>query len=759
VKRRVFIALVTAFATLGLTLTALTFTVLLPRFHQLEIQLAEDNAERCLAAIEREQFHLLTTAWDWSFWLDTYQFAADRNETYIANNLEGSTLHDNSLDLLAILNNELAVLWISFLDREREEKRSWPEMEQPQLPANSTLASLLQETGDRGNWLVETPSGPLLLACGRIYDGLVLENPRGFLLMGRLLDQVMVERLGQQAGQSFALVLVSAQDQAAAGFVQSSENRWTRRNEDQITLRSALHMADGRVLWVETSNERKISAMARKYLVLHGGLFLMALVAILLVAGRAMDAHWLRPLAQVVAFADSLGKGSPPPPDKSLQWAADWRELWQRLEQMRHDLELRAKDIQEQNRAREKDLEEKLRVESTLHATQNQLLRAQKMEALGLLAGGVAHDLNNILAGVVAMPELLLMDEGISPETRKGLHLIEESGRRAASIVGDLLHMARGVVVELKPLELSSLLQQTWEGSEFANLKRHYPETEWRLPQDTPPLWVLGSAHNLVKVLMNLLYNATEAQASIGLIQVGLQTREPGADHGEKSATPEGPFAVITVQDQGPGIAAEDLERIFEPFFSRKTLGRSGSGLGLAIVWSTVRSHRGFVHCSSNSQGTLFEVWLPTIAPPEEKKENDEVELVKGLGRNVLVVDDEPLQRETASFILKRLGFNPLVARGSQEAKQILQLNECPFAVLDMILESPDDGLSLLEDLLQLHPGLRACIASGFSGNERAQRAVELGKGCFLAKPYSLRALSQALHQLLAGACPETLTH
>lgn len=748
-KKRVIIALLTVFAALGITLTVLTLTVLLPRFHQLEFQQAEDNAERCLAAIEREQFHLLTTAWDWSFWLDTYQFAADRNETYIANNLAGSTLHDNSLDLLVILNNELHVLWVNFLDREREEKRSWPEMEQPQLPASSTLAPLLRRSGEKSSWLVETPSGPLLLACGRIYDGLVLEKPRGFLLMGRLLDRAMVDRLGQQARQSFALVQATPQDQAAAGFDPIRENRWARRSVDRIALRSALALADGRMLWVETENERQISAMARKYLVLHAGLFLLALIVLLLLAGRAMDRHWLRPLAQVVAFADSLGKGSPPPPDESRHWAADWRELMRRLEQMRKDLQQRAQDIQEQNQAREKDLEEKLRVESALHATQNQLLRAQKMEAIGLLAGGVAHDLNNILAGVVAMPELLLMDENASVETKKGLRLIEESGRRAASIVGDLLHMARGVVVELKPLELSALLQQTWEGSEFANLKRHCPETEWLLPRQSTPMWVLGSAHNLVKVLMNLLYNATEAQGGTGLIQVGLEAKEIGPQHGQLPAGPPGPYAVIAVQDQGPGIAAEDLDRIFEPFFSRKALGRSGSGLGLAIVWSTVRSHQGFVHCSSNPQGTLFEVWLPVIKAPEAQEALAERELIRGLGRKVLVVDDEPLQRETATFMLKRLGFHPLLASGAQQAREMLRQHACQLVVLDMVLNPPGDGLSLLEDLIVQQPALRACIVSGFTSNERALRAVELGKGCFLAKPYSLSALSQALEHLL----------
>lgn len=250
---------------------------------------------------------------------------------------------------------------------------------------------------------------------------------------------------------------------------------------------------------------------------------------------------------------------------------------------------------------------------------QEKLLQAQKAEAVGNLAAGIAHDLNNILTGLVSYPDLLLLE--IPPESPLHAKIvsIRNSGKKAASIVQDLLSLARHKDPATEVVDINGVVNEYLSSPEYHELQRHHAGVMVSSSLDGKPVLVTGSALQLAKVVMNLVHNAMEASAAGDRIVIATDhiTLSTPRDGYERIAA--GSYVCITVADGGSGIAAADLPRIFEPFFTRKKVGRSGTGLGMSIVWSTVKDHRGFLDLTSQEgHGTTFHVYLPEAAdqPP-----------------------------------------------------------------------------------------------------------------------------------------------
>jgi signal transduction histidine kinase len=397
------------------------------------------------------------------------------------------------------------------------------------------------------------------------------------------------------------------------------------------------------------------------------------------------------------------------------------------------------------------DITELKRADQDRKELQAQLQRAQKMEAIGTLAGGVAHDLNNILSGIVSYPELLLMDLPQNSPLRKPILTIQKSGEKAAAIVQDLLTLARRGVAATEVVNLNSSIMEYLLSPEHAKLEMNHPNVTVERHLDPNLLNILGSPIHLSKTIMNLVSNAAEAMLDGGKIVITTENRHEDRPKNAFDDIEAGDYATLTVVDTGIGISQEDLERIFEPFYTKKSMGRSGTGLGMAVVWGTVKDHRGYIDIQSKEgQGTSITLYLP-VTRKEFKKEVDLITLdsLRGHGESILVVDDVKEQREIASEILEKLGYAVMTAASGEEAVNYMQDSPADLMVLDMIMDPGIDGLETYQRVLKINPNQKAIIASGYSESSRVKEAQRLGAGTYVKKPYLMERIGRAIRSEL----------
>ncbi len=393
-----------------------------------------------------------------------------------------------------------------------------------------------------------------------------------------------------------------------------------------------------------------------------------------------------------------------------------------------------------------RDITERRRAEEEKRELMERLARSKKMEALGTMAGGVAHDLNNVLSGIISYPDLLLMDLPPDSPLRRPLEVIRESGKKAAAIVQDLLTLARRGVPTFEVLNLNLLVEEYLVSPEYLRLKAFHPRVDVETRLDPDLLNILGSPIHLSKTLMNLVSNAAEAMPQGGKVVIATENVHFDTPPAGRELR-EGDYALLRVIDTGIGIPPEDLQRIFEPFFTKKKMGRSGTGLGMAVVWGTVQDHRGAIEVqSAEGQGTEIRVYLPaTRESCPLRSPSVSLEALRGAGEKVLVVDDMKEQREIAVKILGELGYDVRAVESGEQAVELLRQEKVDLLVLDMIMDPGIDGLETLHRVKQLHPHQKAIITSGYAETERVRIAQQLGAGCYLKKPYTVQNLAAAI--------------
>jgi len=397
------------------------------------------------------------------------------------------------------------------------------------------------------------------------------------------------------------------------------------------------------------------------------------------------------------------------------------------------------------------DLTNLKETERALHESQERLQQAQKMEAIGLLAGGVAHDLNNVLSGIVSYPDLLLMDLEEDSPLREPILTIQSSGQKAAEIVQDMLSLARRGVENKAVLNLNDIIMEYLDSPEFDKLKAYHPKVGVETDLDTGLLNMEGSLIQLKKMMMNLLSNAAEAQPSGGKIIVSTRNRYIDTPIKGYEEIKQGEFAVLEVKDHGFGIAVEDLTRIFEPFYTKKVMGRSGTGLGMAVVWGTTHDNNGYLDINSTEGvGTTFSLYFPIT---RQNKIMDRgiipVEAYMGNKEKVLVIDDVKEQRDIATNILGKLNYSVTTVSCGEDAVDYLKNNTVDILVLDMIMDPGIDGLETYRRILKRYPTQKAIIASGYSETDRVKAVQKLGAGEYLKKPYTLEKIGIAVNQAL----------
>ncbi|MBU1341046.1 MAG: PAS domain S-box protein [Proteobacteria bacterium] len=397
------------------------------------------------------------------------------------------------------------------------------------------------------------------------------------------------------------------------------------------------------------------------------------------------------------------------------------------------------------------DISKRKKLENDKIAALKQLQQAQKMEALGLLAGGVAHDLNNVLSGLVSYPELLLMDLPEESPLRPAIMTIKDSGQKAASIVDDLLTLARRGVTNTEIVNLNEIIVEYLNSPEYKTMIRYHQNVSIKTRLSPDLFNITGTSMHLNKTVMNLMSNAAEAIKIDGKIIISTQNQYMDAPIKGYDKIHEGDYVLLTVKDTGTGINSQELKRIFEPFYTSKIMGRSGTGLGMSVVWGTVQDHNGYIHVdSSPGKGTEFWLYFPaTRMDITDRAETIAVKDYMGNGETILVIDDVKEQREIAQNILERLNYRVITVSSGEKAIEFMTNNPADLLLLDMIMDPGIDGLETYIQILNLHPKQKAVIASGFSDDDRVKQAQRLGAGEYVKKPYTFEKIGLAVKKEL----------
>lgn len=397
------------------------------------------------------------------------------------------------------------------------------------------------------------------------------------------------------------------------------------------------------------------------------------------------------------------------------------------------------------------DMTDKMTASEILKEHKEKLVRSRKMESLGLLAGGVAHDLNNVLSGIVSYPDLLLLELPENSKFRTIIKTIKESGDRAAAIVQDLLTVARGVATMKEPLNLNVLVSNYLRSPEFLRLEQFHPLIAIKSELSEDLLNIVGSGVHVRKLIMNLVSNASEAIKEQGTVTISTTNRYVDRPLKGYDEIDIGEYAVLSVSDNGPGISSEDYERIFEPFYTKKVLGRSGTGLGLAVVWNVVQDHHAHIDVKTRESGTRFDIFFPITRDSVATKESGiAFEKLHGNGEKILVVDDIESQRDITCKMLSSFGYQPVYVSSGEEAVEYVSEHHADLIVLDMIMDPGINGRVTYERILRENPGQKAIIVSGFAETDDVIGAQELGAGKFLKKPLTLEMLGMAVKEELS---------
>lgn len=384
---------------------------------------------------------------------------------------------------------------------------------------------------------------------------------------------------------------------------------------------------------------------------------------------------------------------------------------------------------------------------------QEKLNQRSKMEAIGTLAGGVAHDLNNTLSGIVSYPELLLLNLSADSPYRKPILTIQESGKKAAAMVDDLLTLARRGVPVTSVTNLNKIVTDYLLSPECENIKSRYPNVSFEIHLDPKLKNIVGSPVHMTKTIMNLVSNAAESFINEGVIRIRTENRYIEKTAGKHNKAEKGEYAELIVSDTGSGIPEKYLDKIFEPFFTKKEMGRSGTGLGLAVVWGAVKDHHGYIDVQSvEGRGTSFTLYLPVT---QERISNTDpsksLQELMGKGEKVLIIDDNVSQRAIASAMLEQLNYEADSVASGEEAVTYLQEFPSDLLLLDMIMENGIDGLETYERILEFNPCQKAIITSGYAETSRVRKAQDIGAIIYLKKPYSLLDLGVVLKSELSS--------
>ncbi|BAY26746.1 multi-sensor hybrid histidine kinase [Calothrix sp. NIES-2100] len=383
---------------------------------------------------------------------------------------------------------------------------------------------------------------------------------------------------------------------------------------------------------------------------------------------------------------------------------------------------------------------------------EQQFYRAQRLESLGTLASGIAHDLNNILTPMLAVAQLLpLKFPNINEQNQRLLKILEINSKRGAQLVKQITAFARGAEGKRVPLQPRHLLKEIEQV-----IKSTFPKSiEICIDLATANLsTILADPTQIHQVLMNLCVNALDAMPDSGTLTISADNFHVDASHARMNLEAKvGEYVVITVSDTGCGIPQELLERIFDPFFTTKELGK-GTGLGLSTVIGIIKNHSGFIKVHSElGIGSQFQVYLSAIDTSATEEADDSQILARGNGELILVVDDEVFIQDVAKTSLKEFNYRVMIASDGIEALLLYAQHKTEISVVLMDIQIPSlDGLQAIRVLQQINPSVKIIVISGLRSNQQLLDAKNINVQAFLSKPYTIQELINTLKQVLSAS-------
>jgi len=416
-------------------------------------------------------------------------------------------------------------------------------------------------------------------------------------------------------------------------------------------------------------------------------------------------------------------------------------QLSRAFDQMTDDLKKTTASIDELN----KEIDDRKRADEEKERLQAQLLHSQKMEAIGTIAGGIAHNFNNLLTSIMGNTSLMLLETDSDHPNYEKLKIIEKQVQNGSKLTYQLLGYAREGGYEVKPLSLNQLIKETSET--FAMTKKEIM-VHRELAEDL--FGINADQDQIEQVLLNLYINAADAMSGGG----DLFLKTTNVTHKDMTGKPyeakPGNYVLLTVRDTGIGMDKKTMEKIFDPFFTTKGMAR-GSGLGLASVYGIVKAHGGYIDVESKKgHGTTFTIYLPASSEKIAIKEKElPQKLLKGK-ETILLVDDEDTIIDVGEEMLKTLGYKVLIARGGKEAIKLYRKNKdkIDMVLLDMVMPEMGGG-ETYDRMKGINPHIKVLLSSGYSIDGQATEILKRGCDGFIQKPFDVHELSQRIRKIL----------
>ena len=376
-----------------------------------------------------------------------------------------------------------------------------------------------------------------------------------------------------------------------------------------------------------------------------------------------------------------------------------------------------------------------------------QLLRAQRMESIGTLAGGIAHDLNNMLTPIMLSLDIL-KEKFTDEQSQRLLTILEKNSQRGADLIKQVLSFSRGIEGERKPLQVSDII------SEIEKIIRETFPRNIELRNDVPEdLWIISAdITQLHQVIMNLCVNARDAMPYGGVLSITASNFFVDKNYVQMHTDAKvGSYIVITVSDTGTGIPPKIMDRIFEPFFTTKEHGK-GTGLGLSTALAIVKSHDGFINVYSEvRKGTAFSIYLPAIRTEIHEVVEQQLELLAGKGEWILVAEDEESIRDVTFSILEKSGYKVLMANDGAEAVALYAQNIDKIKVILMDMMMPImDGQASIQAIRKINHDVKIIAVSGLAEKDRLAKVADY-TNAFLPKPYTAQKLLKTIHEVLSA--------
>jgi nitrogen-specific signal transduction histidine kinase/CheY-like chemotaxis protein len=389
---------------------------------------------------------------------------------------------------------------------------------------------------------------------------------------------------------------------------------------------------------------------------------------------------------------------------------------------------------------------ERLQAERERRRMELKFQQVQRLKGLGTLAGGVAHDFNNLLMGIQGNVSVLLLDCPPGSELDEHLQSIQQCVESGAKLTQQLLGFARGGKYVVEPTDLNSIVRST--SQLFGRTRKeiiifeNYADEIWAVNVDQK---------QIEQVLLNIYINAWQAMQDGGELYLRTENVLLDGQRGKFFHTVPGKYVKISIKDTGGGMDEATMQRIFEPFFTTKEIG-TGTGLGLASAFGIIKSHNGFIDVQSRpGKGATFTIYLPATDEEVQVSEKKVVELVPGT-ETILLVDDEHAILDACSSMLKRLGYDVIVARGGKEAVDMYRQHQAQIdlVILDIIM--PDlSGGEVFDRLIDINPRVKVLLSSGYSIEDQAAEIMRRGCDGFIQKPFQMDQLHRSIREVLGG--------